>query len=187
MSEINLIFIRHGEAASSWVSHEDPGLSEKGLEQSEAILHREDLQNLKNYKFISSPRKRAIETSRPLVKKFNKKIVIDETFNEIPSSDVDNNKKRQWLEKIVKMKKSDLPKNILDWQQKIYESVLESQGNTVIFSHFMVINSVISNILKSDTILYFYPDNTSVTKIFLLNGRIKSFQIGDNKKTHVNL
>ena len=44
MSEINLIFIRHGEAASSWVSHEDPGLSEKGLEQSEAILHREDLQ-----------------------------------------------------------------------------------------------------------------------------------------------
>ena len=75
----------------------------------------------------------------------------------------------------------------LDWQQKIYESVLESQGNTVIFSHFMVINSVISNILKSDTIFYFYPDNTSVTKIFLLNGRIKSFQIGDNKKTHVNL
>ena len=187
MSEINLIFIRHGEAASSWVSHEDPGLSEKGLEQSEAILHREDLQNLKNYKFISSPRKRAIETSRPLVKKFNKKIVIDETFNEIPSSDVDNNKKRQWLEKIVKMKKSDLPKNILDWQQKIYESVLESQGNTVIFSHFMVINSLISNILESDTIFYFYPDNTSVTKIFLNNGEVKSFQIGDNKKTHVNL
>ena len=85
------------------------------------------------------------------------------------------------------MKKSDLPKNILDWQQKIYESVLESQGNTVIFSHFMVINSVISNILKSDTIFYFYPDNTSVTKVFLLNGRIKSFQIGDNKKTHVHL
>ena len=187
MSEINLIFIRHGEAASSWVSHEDPGLSEKGLEQSEAILHREDLQNLKNYKFISSPRKRAIETSRPLVKKFNKKIVIDETFNEIPSSDVDNNKKRQWLEKIVKMKKSDLPKNILDWQQKIYASVLKSKCDAVIFSHFMVINSLISNILESDTIFYFYPDNTSVTKIFLNNGEVKSFQIGDNKKTHVNL
>ena len=187
MSEISLIFIRHGEAASSWVSHEDPGLSEKGLEQSKAILHREDLQDLKNYKFISSPRKRAIETSRPLVKKFNKKIVIDETFNEIPSSDVDNNKKRQWLEKIVKMKKSDLPKNILDWQQKIYASVLESKCDAVIFSHFMVINSLISNILESDTIFYFYPDNTSVTKIFLNNGEVKSFQIGDNKKTHVNL
>ena len=187
MSEISLIFIRHGEAASSWVSHEDPGLSEKGLEQSMAILHREDLQDLKNYKFISSPRKRAIETSKPLAKKFNKKIIIDETFNEIPSSNIDNNKKREWLESIVKMKKSDLPKNILDWQQKIYESVLESQGNTVIFSHFMVINSIVSNLIKSNSIFYFYPDNASITKIFLEKGKVVSFQIGNDKKTHINL
>ena len=38
MSQITLIFIRHGEAASSWVSHEDPGLSIKGQDEAKALL-----------------------------------------------------------------------------------------------------------------------------------------------------
>ena len=90
MSQITLIFIRHGEAASSWVSHEDPGLSIKGQDEAEALLANKDLQNLENYEFISSPRKRAIDTSKPLAAKFNKEIFIDKTFNEIPSSDIEN-------------------------------------------------------------------------------------------------
>ena len=73
MSQITLIFIRHGEAASSWVSHEDPGLSIKGQDEAKALLANKDLQNLENYEFISSPRKRAIDTSKPLAAKFNKK------------------------------------------------------------------------------------------------------------------
>ena len=31
MSEISLIFVRHGEAAASWGEHPDPGLSENGI------------------------------------------------------------------------------------------------------------------------------------------------------------
>ena len=46
MSQITLIFIRHGEAASSWVSHEDPGLSIKGQDEAKALLANKDLQNL---------------------------------------------------------------------------------------------------------------------------------------------
>ena len=94
MSQITLIFIRHGEAASSWVSHEDPDLSTKGQDEAKALLAHKDLQNLEDYEFISSPRKRAIDTSKPLSAKFNKKIFIDKTFNEIPSSDIENSKKQ---------------------------------------------------------------------------------------------
>ena len=51
----------------------------------------------------------------------------------------------------------------------------------------MVINSIVSNLIKSNSIFYFYPDNTSITKIFLENGNVVSFQIGNDKKTHINL
>ena len=52
MSQITLIFIRHGEAASSWVSHEDPGLSIKGQNEAKALLANKDLQNLENLSLI---------------------------------------------------------------------------------------------------------------------------------------
>ena len=76
MSQITLIFIRHGEAASSCVSHEDPGLSIKGQNEAKALLANKDLQNLEDYEFISSPRKRAIDTSKPLAAKFNKNVLF---------------------------------------------------------------------------------------------------------------
>jgi len=38
MSEIKLIFIRHGEAADAWGTHKDPGLSSLGHKQAESII-----------------------------------------------------------------------------------------------------------------------------------------------------
>jgi len=85
------------------------------------------------------------------------------------------------------MDKKDLPQKIIDWEKEIFDKVLTAEKNTVIFSHFMVINSIVSNLIKSSSIFYFYPDNTSITKIFLEKGKVVSFQIGNDKKTHINL
>ena len=56
MSEIKLIFIRHGEAENAWGHHEDPGLSEKGLSQAKNLINHKNLSNLEDYCFISSPK-----------------------------------------------------------------------------------------------------------------------------------
>ena len=63
MSEIRLIFIRHGEAANAWGDHHDPNLSENGLYQAKKLVNHKRLLNLQNYFFISSPKLRARETS----------------------------------------------------------------------------------------------------------------------------
>ena len=55
MSQIDLIFIRHGEASDAWDNHPDPGLSQKGILQSNELLKNKDLIDLGNYSFISSP------------------------------------------------------------------------------------------------------------------------------------
>jgi broad specificity phosphatase PhoE len=41
MSEINLLLVRHGEAAESWGNHPDPGLSELGIKQSASLINNE--------------------------------------------------------------------------------------------------------------------------------------------------
>ena len=52
MSEINLILIRHGEAAQAWGDDPDPGLSENGIDQSKLLISNSELPPLKNLSLI---------------------------------------------------------------------------------------------------------------------------------------
>ena len=51
----------------------------------------------------------------------------------------------------------------------------------------MVINSVVSDFVEADSIMHFFPDYTSITKVVLENGYIKDCKIGGNQKTDINL
>ena len=70
MSEIKLFFVRHGEAASAWQNHENPGLSKAGLLQAKNLIRHNSFLDLKDFTFMSSPKSRAIETAQPLANKF---------------------------------------------------------------------------------------------------------------------
>ena len=187
MSEINLLFVRHGQASASWENHLDPGLSEIGKDQAKNLTSNKKLPNLSDYDFLSSPKLRAIETSKPLAEKYRKEVVIDESFIEIPSSNIELNQKQEWLKNIIKMKKKDLPMLIQQWQKNIFLNISNIKKDTIIFTHFMVINSVVSDFVKADSIMHFFPDYTSITKVVLENGYIKDCKIGGNQKTDINL
>ena len=72
-------------------------------------MNNKDLESLENYSFISSPKLRAIETAKPLVKKFNKELKIDNAFIEIPSENIDLNDRQDWIKKIIKTNKNAKP------------------------------------------------------------------------------
>tara|TARA_S200000501_G_scaffold332445_1_gene335159 strand:+ start:22 stop:585 length:564 start_codon:yes stop_codon:yes gene_type:complete len=187
MSEIKLIFIRHGEAANAWGNHPDPGLSDKGILQAKNLIKHDDLQDLQNYSFISSPKLRAIETAKPLANRFNKKIELDKSFIEIPAQNIALDKKQLWLKEIIDTKKDKLPQYVKVWNKKIFDASISAKNNSIIFTHFMVINALISELTSSETLLYFYPDYTSVIQIIIKNQKIESFLIEGNKKTYINL
>tara|TARA_B100001029_G_C14916611_1_gene369585 strand:+ start:57 stop:620 length:564 start_codon:yes stop_codon:yes gene_type:complete len=187
MSQIEIIFIRHGEAANRWGDHPNPGLSKKGIVQSNNLLKHKELQHLEKYSFLSSPKLRAIETAEPLAKKFNKEVVIDDTFIEIPSDNIKSNDKQKWLEEIIKCKNNDLPNFVKSWKRNIFDKTQSFNINVVIFSHFMVINALVSALAKTDKLLYFYPDYTSVVKIVMKDTKFDYFKIEGNKKTSINL
>ena len=95
MSEINLLLVRHGEAAESWGNHPDPNLSELGIKQSALLVNNEMLKLLGSYSFVSSPKLRAKMTAEPLIKKFNKELIINDAYSEIPSNDIDKSQKKK--------------------------------------------------------------------------------------------
>ena len=187
MSDINIILIRHGEAAASWSEDPDPGLSKDGHKQAESLLMHDNYQDLSGYQFISSPKLRAIETSNLLAKKFNKNVEIDETYTEIPSDGVLMKDKMEWLGKIASMPINNLPIGVVDWRKKIISALLSIQVNTVIFSHFMVMNALASFENDAGKLLSYYPDYTSSIKIIIRNKSIISIQIDKEKKIKINI
>ena len=122
-----------------------------------------------------------------MAKKFNKNIVLDNTFVEIPSKNIALNQKHNWLKKILKTKKDSLPEHIRTWSNEILNKLTIIQNDSVIFTHFMVMNSIVSSLIKSETLLSFYPDYASLLEIIIDNKKIKSFSIEGNKKTYINL
>tara|TARA_X000000368_G_scaffold284974_1_gene226283 strand:- start:2762 stop:3367 length:606 start_codon:yes stop_codon:yes gene_type:complete len=187
MSVIKLIFVRHGEASDSWDNHPDPGLSKAGIDQANKLLQKKELNNLENYSFVSSPKLRAVETAKPLAKKFNKEIEIDKSFIEIPSNDVDINNRQSWIKDIMMTKKKDLPDFVKIWIDTIYRKTNAFKNNSIIFTHFMVINALISEITNSESLIYFNPGYTSIVKIEIKNKKIENFSIEESKKTYINV
>jgi broad specificity phosphatase PhoE len=126
-------------------------------------------------------------TAAPLIEKFKKTLLIDSIFSESPSSKVIASEKREWLKKILTMNIDDLPQDIAEWRNHIIKRTLNFSDNTIIFSHFMVINAVVSGLMNRPEIMYFYPDYTSITKITLQNNKAVNISLGDEKKTIINL
>ena len=187
MSEINLLLVRHGEATESWGNHPDPGLSKLGIKQSSSLINNAMLKSLDSYNFVSSPKSRAKMTAEPLIKKFNKELIINNAFSEIPSDDINNSQKRAWLTEVMNIEIRDLPDSVLNWRDSIIENSLNVSYNTIVFTHFMVINALVGSLLKKNALMFFYPNYVSITKITFENKEVKSISLGDVKKTIINL
>ena len=186
-NSIPIYLIRHGEARKSWDEDKDPGLSFKGKEQALKLgrFLNEDLKN-KKFKIISSPLKRAQETARPFSKERKQKITINTKFSEIPSPGVSMKDRSNWLGTIFNIDIENLeePQNL--WKNNILEEIKNTKEPTLIFSHFMVINVVLNKIFNHKKLVVFRPDNCSVTKIQVLNQKIKLIEQGQELFTIVN-
>ena len=96
-------------------------------------------------------------------------------------------KKKQWLTKTMKEDIKNLSEEVAEWRIKLLSEVFGMRNDTIIFSHFMVINALVGELAKHPNLLHFYPDYTSITKINLKDGAPKSFSIEGSKKTIINL
>ena len=186
MTQTHIILIRHGEAASSWSEHPDPGLSPAGVEQAKNISV-DFADKFSSYDLLSSPKSRAIETMEPIALNQKRNFAIDDNFIEIPSSGIVKEEKQAWLKKVYEAPIAELPEDVKAWRQNLIDWLQDYRGHAIVTTHFMVINVLASFLAKRNTIAYFHPRYTSRTEIWLENGSLTKLMLGDDKKTVINL
>lgn len=186
-----LYMIRHGEAASGWDADVDPGLSDKGRAQSEAVAREIESRVGRKLPLVSSPLRRCRETSAPLATMWHTPARIDPRIGEIPSPVEDLKARGEWLrgfmagtwaEGLLMQGRVDLT----DWADGVIKALLELTDDTVIFSHFVAINIATSVATRDERVISFRPDNCSVTVFETNDGKLTLFERGREAVTKVN-
>ncbi len=181
---INLYFVRHGEASSSWDKSTDPGLSELGHQQAAEVA--EILSgHISSAQLVSSPLARAQETAIPLAEKWGSSVRVEPMIAEIPSAGIPFEERRAWLNSLMESSWDDQAEPLLQWRSGILQILNGQTEDTIFFTHFMVLNVIVGALTNSEKIVSFRPDNCAITKVGLTGDGLKLLEKGREAVTVV--
>ncbi|MBX3496053.1 MAG: histidine phosphatase family protein [Parvibaculum sp.] len=190
-----IYMIRHGEAAAGWDADADPGLSDMGRAQSEAVAREIETRVGRRLPILSSPLRRCRETSEPLAASWAATPAIEPRVAEIPSPIENVAERGPWLRRLMAgtWEAAALPENtangkldLLAWRRAVVDALTERTEDTVVFSHFIAINVAAGWATGDNRLVAFRPDNCSVT-IFETSGTaLKMIEQGREADTKVN-
>jgi probable phosphoglycerate mutase len=157
----NIWLVRHGEAAASFDQEIDPGLSLLGHEQAVTAAQQLSAIVPPDAQLLSSPKQRALQTGAPFVSLRDAVLQSDERFIELPSPE-SLAQRSEWLQQALAANWSALPTAVHDWQNGIASALQSLSTPTVIFTHFLVINSIAAAISREDAVVQCLPANGSI-------------------------
>ena len=177
--------VRHGEAAASFDQDTDPPLSDLGHEQAARSAERLSRCVPDDAQLLSSPKLRAVQTGEPFAALRALALDIDCRFIELPSPG-DLNERKDWIQRVLKGRWSELPESVHDWQRDIVTTIQALRAPTVIFSHFLVINTVAAYMSGEDAVLQCLPANGSVHHLRVEEGSWQWVERGEMLQSVVN-
>ena len=182
---MDIFLVRHGEAAASWGQSSDPGLSVLGREQATqaAQVLRDSVPD--DVQLISSPLARARETAEPLATALSLPVAIADVFCEIPAP-VPLADRQVWLRQFMQEQWCDQPSPLLDWRAAAVQHLLGLRKPTTVFTHFLVINAIVGQVLERTETLCFWPDNASITRLRHTGKSLELVALGNEMATVVN-
>lgn len=179
----DIYLIRHGEAAASWEQDPDPGLSERGTAQANVLAS--EFSNIPVKHIFSSPLRRAQETARPMCHSKVIGVQLSETMREIPSPPgMPMVRRLEWLRTIALQPWSDAPAVVVDWREKILDTLAQLPDGSVVFTHFMVMNAVLGNVQGHPNLVCYQPDYCSVLRL-RRGSSLEVVSIGQQTETRV--
>ena len=177
--------IRHGEAAADWGSHTDPGLSDRGRVQAEAVAREIERRVPRGPQILSSPLRRCRETALPLSLSWGREPIIEARVAEIPSPSDSLDERGAWLRGIAAGTWLDVP-DLLPWRQSVIATLTALPQDTVIFSHYIAINVAMGTASSDDRIVCFRRDNGSITVFESAGAGLVLIEKGREADTKVN-
>jgi broad specificity phosphatase PhoE len=179
-----IYLIRHGQAEAGWSTQRDPGLNDTGRQQaSEAALAFAEREPLP---VVTSPLRRARETAREFELMWRRSAVVDDRVAEIPSQGMTLAERGEWLKALTKRRWLDLDEEaIASWRRTAIESLLAITQDTIVVSHFMVINAVVSWATDDERVVCCQPMQGSRTTLERIVGSFRVVELGAQGKSAV--
>lgn len=175
--------MRHGEAAAGWGDHADPGLSEPGHQQAEALARR--LAPLGPMPIRASPLRRCRETARPLAARWDTQPILDDQVGEIVAPTDDLEQRPIWLRKVLQSRWSDLTDRDRRWRDDVIAHLGGFTADTVVFTHFVLANVALGHAIGDDRVVCFRPAHCSITILDVDGGTIHVAGRGEEMASHV--
>jgi len=161
-----IYLIRHGQAEAGWSTQRDPGLNDAGRQQASeaarAFAEREPLP------VVTSPLRRARETAHEFELMWRRPAVVDDRVAEIPSQGMTLAERGEWLKALTKRR----------WRRTAIESLLEIRQDTIVVSHFMVINAVVSWSNDDERVVCCQPIQGSRTTLERVGEALRVVEVG---------
>ncbi len=177
-----IYLVRHGEAAAGWGEHPDPGLSDNGHIQAEAVAKR--LIGLDIIQTITSPMMRCQETAAAYAELSGRPAKITPQVTEIPTpADIED--RRTWLRDLMAGNWSQTPALVQDWHHDLLQTVANLPDNTVVFSHFIAINAIVGELTGAGAVTVFRPNYCSVTTLSRRGSNLELVERGESLETRV--
>lgn len=177
-----IYLVRHGEAAASWGSHPDPGLSDTGGAQAEAVA--KVLMSEEIAQAITSPMARCQETASYFAKASGLDLRVEPSVTEIPTP-AEITDRVPWLRALMSGQWSNAPDLVQNWRHKLVDTLTALPDNTVVFTHFVAVNAVVGSVEGTDNVTVFRPNYCSVTKLDNTTGALRLIEYGQSLDTKV--
>jgi broad specificity phosphatase PhoE len=160
-----LYLVRHAKAAARFDEDPDPSLSEEGKEA--AVDLALTLETLGPMPIYTSPMERARETAMPLANRWGVVPEVSAAFSEIPTPNEIAEKglaaRGPWLQQIAQQKYPAQPSIIRAWREGLIGMMKSCRSDTIVFTHFMVINAALGAALNDERMVVMQPDYCSCT------------------------
>ena len=164
-NNLQIALVRHGRASAGWDTAVDPGLDDLGRKQADEAAKKLDLVFAgEQVQIVSSPLLRCQQTAGPFAEMRATPVRVCAEVAEIPSPvGVEMSGRVDWLRVAMQGTWADLGGEYVEFRDAVVEFVQSLQTSTVIFSHFIAINSVIGALMRDDRLMTRSLDNCSIT------------------------
>ena len=177
-----IYFVRHGEAEAGWGHAPDPGLSALGREQAEAVAHRLESEYIEHA--FASPMARCQQTSQPFARESGLTVRTEPAVSEIPTpGGLDD--RVAWLRGFMSGDWNEAPQLLHDWRETLLARVAALPDHTVVFSHFIAINTIVGHLQGAESVTSFRPGHCSVTSLTRTGGKLAVETLGSEAATRV--
>lgn len=165
-----LTLVRHGEAAAGWGDDADPGLSELGRRQADAVARA--LADGGPRPILVSPLRRTLETAEPLARRWGAEAAVEPRVGEIRTpAGLDD--RTAWLRGVMAGRWSEQDPGLRAWADDVVAVLLAQPEDTVVVSHFVAINVAVGRATGDDRVVCVRPGNCSRTVLDTAGGALR--------------